>query len=80
MDPVGRLASVHPEMAIFHNTGVNLQSCWCGVHTYASAQRLNFLGLVKNISFLNWTRVGSSKRWRVWIFKERFILLIADIP
>ncbi len=42
-------------MALFHNIGVNLRDSLCGVLQYASAQSIDFLDLVKNFRFLNWT-------------------------
>ena len=41
-------------MALFRNLGVNLRDRLCGVRMDASAQSLDFLGLAKNYSFLNW--------------------------
>jgi len=41
-------------MAIFHNLGVNLRGSLCDVLQYVSAQPLDFLDLVKTISFLKW--------------------------
>jgi hypothetical protein len=42
-------------MAIFHNLSVNLRDSLCDVQSYVSAQSLDFLDLVKNLLFLNWT-------------------------
>jgi hypothetical protein len=42
-------------MALFHNLAVKLRDSLCGVRSYASAQSLVFLDLVKNCRFLNRT-------------------------
>ncbi len=41
------------ESALFHQLGVNLRICLCGVKYYASAQILVFLDLAKNCIFPN---------------------------
>ncbi len=47
--------SVHPEMALFHNLSFNRRDSLCDVLQYVSAKSFDFLDLVKNCSFLNWT-------------------------
>ena len=44
------LASFRPEMALFHNLGVNLRVFLCDVPEYVSAQTIDFLKLAKNRS------------------------------
>ncbi len=48
-------AGAHPEMALFHNPGVNLRDSLCGLHKCASEQSRDFIDLVKNCRFLNRT-------------------------
>jgi len=45
-------------MALFHNLSVNRRDSLCDVLQYVSAEPLDFLDLVKNCSFLNWTLVS----------------------
>ncbi len=45
------VASVHPEMPLFHNIDVNLRYCLCDVLQYVSAQSIDFLDLVKIVYF-----------------------------
>jgi hypothetical protein len=56
--------SFHPEMALFPNFGVNLRRWLCDVQiSYASAQRLDFLELGKNVSFLDWKLASAHMRF-----------------
>ena len=48
-------------MAIFPNICVNLRDSLCGVRMYASAEFLDCLDLVKNISFLDWTTLAHAE-------------------
>ncbi len=54
-------------MALFHNFGVNPRNRLCGVFQYASAQFLDFLELVKNVSFLNW-KLSSAHDFQMLIY------------
>jgi hypothetical protein len=56
------LGSVHPEMALSRNLGVNPRDSLCGVLPYASEQFLDFLDLAQKFSFLDWklTRVQNA--------------------
>jgi hypothetical protein len=38
----------------FHNLCVNLRDYLCGVLQSATSQSINFIELIKNISFMNW--------------------------
>jgi hypothetical protein len=48
-----RSFAFHPEMAFFRNLGVNLRDSLFPP-SRRDAQSLDFLGLAKNCSFLNW--------------------------